>query len=342
MSADTDTLSPVAPPPPVPHDAISAFCQAEHELLRGKRALQAQRQPLQATKRAALEQLQARLRALALPGVNVRLDDETCWRVKATERKVQRGISRKIVTQALSDDTLAALCERREPVTLENLRTWLWDTLKAARTHTSPWLSITKSKTDLDTVLPPEAQLEGGGSREECADQARNELRALLAQHQEAAHSLKTLAATARTQGQPTRERSSAAHPDVLQYMASREVALQPIQLGGEQFNMRRRQSTRIVPPTKRADVEALIARTLSTVLPDAVDPHAELTDDQLEKVQTQLVAELVAQLPRKQEVKVSLLSRRAPAAKKSDDNVNPAAGHAAAGDAVPHPGDAE
>ena len=71
------------------------------------------------------------------------------------------------------------------------------------------------------------------------------------------------------------------------------------------------------------------------------------LTDEQLEKVQTQLAVELLAQLPRKQELKVSLLGRRGPA-KKSDDNVNAnVAGDGAEAplpeaEAVSHPGDAE
>ena len=124
-----------------------------------------------------------------------------------------------------------------------------------------------------------------------------------------------------------------AAQPHVLRFMEEQNVHLQPIRLGEDQYNMRRRITTRVVPPTKEKDVRELIRSALRALFPDAFHaPDYALTPEDLARCTGAAVAQaLCDSLPRKQDTKVSLLRKKGPK-KCPEESNNP-------GSRAPSPG---
>ena len=190
---------------------------------------------------------------------------------------------------------------------------WIWAQLQEARTQVRSVLDLRPSKVDLCTQLPPDAQLGGGAEeREEAEDRCREELQAVLAEHCRAKAELAQLQQSYNGQCQALRAESAAAHPGVVTYMERAQVALQPIRLGGEQFAMRRRATSRSKALSRQADIQAWIQETLARLLP-GVAGSQQLTPEQQATCVADLREALVHGLPRTQGMHVSLLSRPGP-----------------------------
>ena len=310
-------------------EAIAAFCQTEQELQRGQQLLKQAKRPLLESRRQAKAELHARLRQMKLRAANVRVGDQ-CWKLKETSRRTRRAVTPAVIKQAVGAEGGPAASDS-PPTTMEELERWVWEHIQDARTSTKQVLSITASQTDLSTVLPPEAhlpELGAGGTPEERdakEETTRYELQALLAQHNSASDNLNKINRENREAKQLLREQSVAAQPHVLRYMEERNVSLQPIRLGDEQFNMRRRTTTRVVAPTKAADVQALIRDGLRALFPDAFHrPDYALTPEDLALCTGAAVAQALCDaLPRKQDTKVSLLRKKGPKKCAEEGNSN-------------------
>ena len=315
---------------PPPQEAIANFCQSENELKRGQQLLARAKRPLLQRQREACDQLRSRLEALRLTSANVRVEGQ-CYRLRACQRKTKRAVTPKIIRQAVNSEDYAF---PTESITVEDLGKWVWARLQAERTVVKPALSITASKTDLATVLPSNAhlpELGAGGTAEErdAAEEAeRQALHRLMAEHGEAQRALRALNRENREAKAALREQSAAAQPGVLAYMEAQNVRTQPVRLGEEQFNMRRRQSTRIVAPTKARDIHEIIDKALRALLEDAgraYSPDRVLTPEELAACAPRMADALHAALPRRKEERVSLLRRSgSTGAKKSAENNNP------------------
>ena len=310
-----------------PQEAIVNFCQSQRELQRGQQLLAQAKRPLLQRQRDAREKLLARLEALRLPSANVRVGEQ-CYRVKAAQRKTKRAVTPGVIRAAVGDaDTFPT-----EPTTVEDLAAWVWARLQAARTVVQPALSITASKTDLATVLPDAAHLPtlgAGGTPEErdkVEEAERHALQRLLADHGEAQRALRALSQENRAAKDALRAQSDQAEPGVLAYMEARNVRLQPVRLGDQQFSMRKRESTRIVAPTKASDVQELIRDALGHALPGggAYQPDRVLAPEELATCAARLADALRDALPRRKQTRVALLRRPGPqGAKKSAENNN-------------------
>jgi hypothetical protein len=283
-------------------EQIAAFCRAEHQLKSGKCALAQHKKPLLAVKRQTLEQLTAQLTALAVDGVNIRVD-QTCWKVRRKQQATKQAVTPRLV-QGLGAVPAAA--------TLEELGDWVWAELQTARTTVRSVLDLHASKVDLCTQLPPEARLEGGSAaeREEASDTCREALQAVLTEHCHAKAELATLQQSYNTQCQELRKESTAAHTGVLAYMERAQVELQPIRLGEEQFAMRRRAMSRCRPLTRQADIKSWIQETLQQLVP-GVSADQPLTPEQQAACTAELTTRLVQGLPRREGVSVSLIAQR-------------------------------
>ena len=328
-----------------PQESIAKFCQSERELKRGQALLARAKRPLLRAQRDARARLLARLEALRLRGANVRVGDQ-CYRLTARQQTTRRAVTPRIIRRAVGADADADAEDSKFPteaITIEDLGKWVWARLQAARTVSKPGLSITAAKNDLATVLPADAHLPALGAggtpedRENAEEKERLALQALMQEHARAQHALRTIGQENKEAKEALRAQSAAAQPAVLAYMEAQDVQVQPVRVGDEQFSMRRRQTNRIIAPTKASDIHEVIDKALRSLLATEgeYNPDRVLTPEELAACAPRLAGALDAALPRRRQARVALLRRPNPKAKKSVENNN--TGAHAGGEASPH-----